>query len=52
MERKIIFFFASYIFRLFGETGTKALVRLLGLILASIAVEYMISGIKESLGLN
>ena len=47
-----IFFFASYIFRLFGETGTKALVRLLGLILASIAVEYIISGIKESLGLN
>jgi multiple antibiotic resistance protein len=48
----IIFFFASYIFRLFGETGTKALVRLLGLILASIAVEYIISGIKGSLGLN
>jgi len=48
----IIFFFASYIFRLLGETGTKALVRLLGLILASIAVEYIISGIKESLGLN
>jgi multiple antibiotic resistance protein len=48
----IIFFFASYIFRLFGETGTKALVRILGLILASIAVEYIISGIKESLGLN
>ena len=47
-----IFFFASYIFRLFGETGTKALVRLLGLILASIAVEYIISGIKEILGLN
>jgi len=47
-----IFFFASYIFRLFGETGTKALVRLLGLILASLAVEYIISGIKESLGLN
>jgi multiple antibiotic resistance protein len=48
----IIFFFASYIFRVFGETGTKALVRLLGLILASIAVEYIISGIKGSLRLN
>jgi multiple antibiotic resistance protein len=48
----IIFFFASCIFRFFGETGTKALVRILGLILASIAVEYIISGIKESLGLN
>jgi multiple antibiotic resistance protein len=48
----IIFFFASYISRFLGETGTKALVRILGLILASIAVEYIISGIKESLGLN
>jgi len=48
----IIFFFASYIFRFFGDTGTKALVRILGLILASIAVEYIITGIKESLGLN
>ena len=48
----IVFFFAGFIFRFLGETGTKALVRILGLILASIAVEYIITGIKESLGLN
>jgi len=48
----IVFFFAGFIFRFLGETGTKALVRILGLILASIAVEYIITGIKESLRLN
>lgn len=40
---------ASKIFRFLGELGTKAVVRILGLILASIAVEYVIEGIKETL---
>lgn len=34
------------IFKFFGDLGTKAVVRLLGLILASIAVEYIFQGIK------
>ncbi len=37
---------SSKIFKFFGELGTKAVVRLLGLILASIAVEYISHGIK------
>jgi multiple antibiotic resistance protein len=30
-----------------GELGTKAIVRILGLILASIAIEYITTGLKE-----
>lgn len=40
---------ASRIFKYLGELGTKAVVRVLGLILASIAVEYILEGIKETL---
>ncbi len=40
---------SNRIFKFFGELGTKAVVRLLGLILASIAVEYIFHGIKEYL---
>lgn len=45
----IILSHSSKIFKFFGELGTKAVVRLLGLILASIAVEYIFHGIKEYL---
>ncbi len=49
-------FFISYIilkegvrlFNLLGNTGTRVIARLMGLILASIAVEFIISGIKAS----
>jgi len=37
---------SSKIFKLLGDLGTKAIVRLLGLILASIAIEYIFQGIK------
>lgn len=40
---------SSKIFKFLGELGTKAVVRLLGLILASIAVEYIFHGIKAYL---
>ncbi|MEZ0343379.1 MAG: MarC family protein [Caldimicrobium sp.] len=40
---------SNRIFKFFGELGTKAVVRLLGLILASIAVEYIFHGIREYL---
>ncbi len=36
------------LFNLLGNTGTRVIARLMGLILASIAVEFIISGIKAS----
>ncbi len=46
----ITFFILAYsskIFKFLGELGTKAVVRILGLILASIAIEYITQGLKE-----
>lgn len=40
--------FASTIVRLLGETGVNVISRLLGLLLASLAVQYVLDGIKES----
>jgi multiple antibiotic resistance protein len=40
--------FASNIARVLGETGTNVISRLLGLILAALAVQYVIDGIKAS----
>ncbi|QER42044.1 MarC family protein [Thermodesulfobacterium sp. TA1] len=39
---------STKIFKHLGELGTKAVVRILGLILASIAIEYIITGLKEN----
>jgi len=44
----LIFSQSSKISKLLGELGTKAVVRILGLILASIAIEYIITGLKEN----
>ncbi len=38
---------SNIIFKFLGELGTKAIVRVLGLILASIAIEYIFHGLKE-----
>ncbi|AIH03867.1 MULTISPECIES: MarC family protein [Thermodesulfobacterium] len=38
---------STQIFKHLGELGTKAVVRILGLILASIAIEYILKGLKE-----
>lgn len=40
--------FASNIARMLGETGTNVISRLLGLILAALAAQYVIDGIKAS----
>ena len=40
--------FASNISRVLGETGTNVISRLLGLILAALAAQYVIDGIKTS----
>lgn len=39
---------AYLIFKFLGELGTKATIRILGLILATIATEYILTGIKET----
>ncbi|RKX58842.1 MAG: hypothetical protein DRP29_05800 [Thermodesulfobacteriota bacterium] len=44
----IIFCYANKVFKFFGELGTKAIVRILGLLLATIAIEYIIHGLKEA----
>lgn len=41
--------FASKISHLLGETGANVISRLLGLILAALAVQYVIDGIKDGL---
>ncbi len=43
----LIFIQALKIFKFLGELGIKAVVRILGLILASIAIEYITTGLKE-----
>uniref|UniRef100_A0A7V5XGC0 UPF0056 membrane protein n=1 Tax=Thermodesulfobacterium geofontis TaxID=1295609 RepID=A0A7V5XGC0_9BACT len=43
----LIFSYSSKISKLLGELGTRAIVRVLGLILASIAIEYITTGLKE-----
>lgn len=43
----VVFSQASRLFRLLGHTGANLLVRLMGLILAVIAVEYMVAGLKS-----
>jgi len=44
----IFFFFAARITGLLHETGLRLLTRLMGLILAALAVEFVISGVKQA----
>ncbi len=43
----LIFFQASRVSRVLGRTGANLLVRIMGLLLSVIAVEYMVEGLKE-----
>jgi multiple antibiotic resistance protein len=45
-----VFFFAGQISRLLGITGNVVLSRLLGIILAALAVQYVIDGIRVVIG--
>jgi MarC family membrane protein len=45
-----VFFFAGQISRLLGITGNIVLSRLLGIILAALAVQYVIDGIRAVIG--
>lgn len=42
----LILFFASRIVKLLGETGIKVMMRLMGLIIMVIAIEFIIAGLK------
>ncbi len=48
----IIFYFmlrySRYIYKVLGETGNNIIMRLMGLVLSAMAVEFIISGIKDS----
>ncbi|MBX6422923.1 MarC family protein [Thermosulfurimonas sp. F29] len=43
----LLFFQASRVSRLLGRTGANLMVRIMGLLLSVIAVEYMVEGLKE-----
>ena len=47
----LVFFFAGRIERVLGITGKIVLSRLLGIILAALAVQYVIDGLREALKL-
>lgn len=40
---------AAYIFRFLGQIGTRVVVRVMGLLLSAIAVQFVITGIKEAI---
>lgn len=42
----VILYFSSAITRILGEKGSRAMTRILGLITASIAVQFMVDGLK------
>jgi multiple antibiotic resistance protein len=42
---------ARFLMRILGETGTDVLTRIFGIILAALAVEFLVVGIKASFGL-
>jgi len=42
----IVFWFASHVERLLGRTGNTVLSRLLGVLLAAMAVQFVVDGVK------
>ncbi len=44
----LIYIRAEYLFKIFGETGTKVITRIMGLILVAIAVQFVMDGAAEA----
>jgi len=40
---------SSLVYKILGKTGTKVLVRIMGLMLSAISVQFIISGISDAL---
>lgn len=38
----------NYVYKIFGQTGTRVVIRIMGLMLSAIAVQFIISGISEA----
>ena len=47
----LLYIKSEYIFKIMGETGTKVITRIMGLILAAIAVQFIMDGGMEVAGL-
>ena len=43
----LVYIKSEYFFKLLGEIGTKVVTRIMGLILAAIAVQYVVNGVME-----
>ncbi|MFH1773661.1 MAG: MarC family protein [Methanobacteriota archaeon] len=39
---------SDYVFKIMGQTGTRVIVRIMGLLLSAIAVQFVITGIEEA----
>lgn len=39
----------NYIYKIFGQTGTRVVIRIMGLILSAISVQFIIDGISEAI---
>jgi multiple antibiotic resistance protein len=44
----VMLIFAERVYHLLGETGTNVISRVLGVVLAALAVQYVVDGIKEA----
>jgi multiple antibiotic resistance protein len=48
----VAFLLAPYLERLLGKTGINILTRLLGMLLAALAVQFILDGVSQSFGID
>jgi multiple antibiotic resistance protein len=48
----VAFLLAPYLERLLGKTGINILTRLLGMLLAALAVQFILDGVSQSFGIG